>query len=49
MDVSYSADSASSETIDTEIIKTHFPRDNNDKVTCFGKYLFISTCFLMKN
>lgn len=41
MDVAYSSSSKESETVDTEIIKTHFPRDCNNKVVNFGELLLI--------
>ena len=37
MDDAFSTNSKATETIDTEIIKTHFPRDCNDKIVTFGK------------
>ena len=42
MDVAYSENATQSETIDTEIVKTHFPRDCNNKILTFGNAILES-------
>ncbi len=37
MDDSFDQFETTSETIDDEVIKTHFPRDNNSKITTFDR------------